>query len=97
MTANSPLYQLSPEHLNALAEKTWLDIRRAAIPQVEALLVAGWRFELPDSPDPEPWQWYWRRPPRRKRSKGMLFRSTQQAHNALIRETVTAPPCPPPA
>lgn len=64
---------------------------RACMPQVEALLAAGWRFELPDVPDPDPWQWYWRRPPRRKGSKGMFFWSTQQAYNALMRERVRKP------
>jgi hypothetical protein len=52
--------------------------------QVSALLAAGWRFELPGD-DSEPWQWYWRAPPKRKGSKGRKYLSTNQAHNALLR------------
>ena len=72
--------------IGLLAEQAKLDSRNEAMPQVEALLAAGWMFELPDIDDSEPWQWYWRRPPRRKNSQGMFFWSTQQAYNALMRE-----------
>lgn len=69
--------------VGAIERAEW---RKAAQPQVWALINAGWRFELPDSLDPEPWQWYWRRPPRRKGSQGRKYLSTQQAYNALMRE-----------
>lgn len=59
--------------------------RRETQPQVDALIDAGWRFELPDMEDPEPFQWFWRRPPRTKHRKGKLFASTQQAFNALTK------------
>lgn len=59
-------------------------------PQVEALLAAKW---LPDPvhEDLEPWQWAWRRPPRRPGSKGMRFASTQQAYNALMKQRAATP------
>ena len=61
--------------------------RMSTLPHVDALMAADWRWELPQSvSDPEPFQWYWRRPPRRKGSKGRLFLSTNQAFNALRRE-----------
>lgn len=66
-------------HLQTLAA------RRECMPQVHALLRAGWRFELPEG-DPEPSAWYWRRLPRRKGSKGMFFASTNQAYQAMMRE-----------
>jgi hypothetical protein len=64
------------------------DSRRNAQPRVDALLAAGW---APDflgiaTPDPEPFQWRWRRPPRGKARRGRLFASTGQAYNALMRE-----------
>ena len=87
--------------LDELAKKTMLQVRRNCLPQVDALLAAGWRYELPeivnrkdDEPpstlDSEPWQWYWRRPARRKNSPGMKFWSTQMAYNALMRESPNA-------
>lgn len=77
-------------------KETMLEVRRNSLPQVDALLQAGWRYELPevvnrkdDKPpsklDSEPWQWYWRSPPKRKGSKGRKYWSTQQAYNALLR------------
>lgn len=62
------------------------DGRMDALPQVDALMAAGWKFEIPSPSGTEPWQWYWRRPPRRKGSKGQLFLSTNQAFNAMTRE-----------
>lgn len=85
MNLDKPFQEWGPEEL-ALVERTKLQIRANCMPQVDALIDAGWRFELPNSPDSEPWQWYWRRPPRRAGSKGMFFWSTQQAYNALQRE-----------
>jgi hypothetical protein len=61
--------------------------RRDSQPQVDALLAAGWQFILPEhDPDPEPFQWFWRRPGKRPGRPGRLFRSTGQAYNALMRE-----------
>ncbi len=51
--------------------------------QCELLIDAGWRFELPMYDHLEIWQWAWRRPPRRKGSKGMRFASTNQAYRHL--------------
>lgn len=68
--------------------------RNAYMIQVDALLLAGWSFELPEivNHNPpkqnwshtrsEPWQWYWRRPGPRG---GRRFLSTSQAYNALQR------------
>jgi hypothetical protein len=83
------------DELGENGKRVWLEIRRNCMPQVETLLAAGWRFELPEivnrterNPvlmDTEPWQWYWRSPPKRKGSKGRKYLSTQQAYNALMR------------
>lgn len=86
--------------LDEAAKQTMLEIRRNCMVEVDALLAAGWKYELPEivnrkegdppsSLDSEPWQWYWRRPPRRKGSKGMKFWSTSMAFNALKREGKT--------
>lgn len=74
-----------PEKLRLAAERARIECNRNCRYQVDALLAAGWRFELPDSLDPDPWSWYWRRQPRRKNSQGMFFWSTNQAYNALMR------------
>jgi hypothetical protein len=69
-----------------------LETRREGARQAEILIDAGWKFELseivnyPDNPstiESEPWQWYWRSPPKRKGSKGRKYLSTKQAYNAL--------------
>lgn len=60
--------------------------------QALELWAAGWKSENANPVSPGFWgqtqvmSWYWRRPPRRVDSKGMLFLSTQQAFNALKRE-----------
>lgn len=72
------------EWKNKVLEST-LQCRKNAVVQVDALIDAGWKFEIPNSPDSEPWQWQWRRPARRKGSKGMLFWSTNQAYQHLQR------------
>lgn len=56
------------------------------IEQAWDLIKAGWRF-FPVTEDSQVMSWYWRRPPRRKGSKGMLFLSTNQAWMALQRQT----------
>ena len=57
-----------------------------AMIQVRALLAAGWKYELPaGNYDYDPWQWYWRAPPKRKNSRGQKYLSTNQAFNALQR------------
>lgn len=69
--------------------KLTLEQRERDMPQVNALLDAGWKFELPEivngwkRTSTEPWQWYWRSPPKRRGSKGRRYMSTQQAFNAL--------------
>lgn len=69
-----------------------LKVKKDYMFQVEALIDAGWKFELPEivnnwpKVETEPWQWYWRRPARKKNSKGQRFLSTNQAYNALVRE-----------
>src|SRR5688572_18677930 len=70
-------------------EEIKLESRANCMPQVDALIAAGWRFELPEivnggsTLETEPWQWYWRSPPKRAGSKGRKFWSTNQAFNAL--------------
>lgn len=52
--------------------------------QVDALIDAGWRMIIPEGGrGDEPWQWYWRRPSRRKGQEGRKYLSTNQAYNAL--------------
>lgn len=49
------------------------------------LWLAGWTSH-PVTPQSDVMSWYWRRPPRRKNSQGMLFLSTDQAFNHLQRK-----------
>lgn len=54
---------------------------------------AGWTSECANPPSEGFWgqtqvmSWYWRRPPRRKGKRGRLYLSTNQAWNALQKET----------
>lgn len=74
-----------------MSEEEWLthlaasrqESRNECHHQVDALLEAGWDWELPFE-DAEPWQWRWRRPGPRG---GRLFLSTNQAFNALQRQS----------
>jgi hypothetical protein len=77
---------MTREEIEVLAEEVKLECRRDSLPQVDALLAAGWRFELPGVRD-EPWQWYWRSPPKRAHSKGRKYLSTNQAFMALQRQS----------
>lgn len=98
MSCKNPFPEkFTDEEWEAEVEESWLQIRRNSLPQVDALLSAGWSFELPeivnrkefDRPagiDHEPWQWYWRSPAKRKGSKGRKYQSTSQAFNALKRQ-----------
>lgn len=73
--------------LAAGGQAAMLESRENCMPQVDALMDAGWVFQLsPNNSNPEPWQWQWRRPAKRKGTKGRLYLSTQQAYNALMRE-----------
>jgi len=54
--------------------------------QMLALLAAGWQPEWEQTATAHSvMSWYWRRPPRRKSSKGRLFVSTEQAYRALMK------------
>jgi hypothetical protein len=79
---------LDPEKMRRIAIQQRKEWNKQCQPQVEALMAAGWVFEMVYE-DSDPWQWAWRRPPRRKNSNGMRFASTQQAFNALMREKAT--------
>jgi hypothetical protein len=79
-----------PERFAAMCRQTrqgWTD---NAMPQVRALLTAGWKYEIPEG-DADPWQWAWRSPPKRTNSMGRRYASTNQAFNALQRLTATLP------
>ncbi len=89
---------ISVEELHQRVEASNLESRRAGAKQADALIDAGWKFELPEvvNHDPEnnhdwsgiesePWQWYWRSPPKRKGSKGRKYWSTNQAYNAMMK------------
>ncbi len=56
--------------------------------QAMDLWAAGWKAERPHQPQEDIMSWYWRRPGKRKGTKGRLFLSTNQAHNALLRESL---------
>lgn len=73
------------EDLEYMREDMMLECRRNCQYQVDALIMADWRFET-NREDSEPWQWYWRRPPRTRHRKGRFYCSTNQAYNALMRE-----------
>lgn len=56
------------------------------------LTSAGWVPFLHEGHSPHPFtgqvdvmSWFWRRPPRRPNSKGMVFRSTDQAFNHMLK------------
>lgn len=84
-----------PDDRREPVKESFLECRRNSLPDVDALLSAGWRYELPEivnhkegepsHMETEPWQWYWRSPPKRKGSKGRRYLSTTQAFNALKR------------
>lgn len=87
--------------LEDAAKESLLQCRRNSLPQVDALLMAGWKYELPEivnrkdgeaftRMDTEPWQWYWRSPPKRKGNKGRKYLSTTMAFNALNRMNKSA-------
>lgn len=81
-----------------MVQNAIMEMRKHAATQVDALMAAGWKFELPEivnhnppkhdwsHTSTEPWQWYWRSPPKRPNSKGRRYLSTQQAFNALSRK-----------
>ncbi len=77
--------QITHEQWQQKMDEQRKEMREGCQHQVDALLEAGWRFE-PVNADSEPWQWYWRRPPRKRNSKGKLYLSTNQAYNALTKE-----------
>lgn len=56
--------------------------------QAMDLWAAGWKAETPHQTQEDIMSWYWRRPGKRKGKKGRLFLSTNQAHNALLRESL---------
>ncbi len=82
MTANFEALGMTEAEWLAKVEEARLESRNACLPAVDALLFAGWKFELPEivnhnppkhnwsSVFSEPWQFYWRSPPKRKGSKG---------------------------
>ena len=61
---------LTPEKITELAENYREEARLKVMQQSDALIDAGWKWELPRLDQTEVWSWYWRRPPRRKGSKG---------------------------
>ncbi len=86
--------------LSSLADREEADEKD--MEQAIELWLAGWTSELPahyNTPEGkemaknDPWSrcavmsWYWRRPPKGKRTQGRLFLSTNQAFNAMKRET----------
>ena len=76
--AESELFQLAIRASHC--ERNERDMEQAI-----ELWLAGWKSEKP-SENSDIMSWYWRRPARRKGSKGMMFLSTQQAFNAMKKE-----------
>lgn len=74
---------MDPAVMAVHAREAMLESRRAGQKQADELMGAGWRFEIPSESATEPWQWFWRAPPKRANAQGRLYRSTQQAFNAL--------------
>lgn len=68
--------------LHECAQRNKLAARRRDTESVNELLAAGWTFE-PPSDDCEPMSFYWRAPPKGKRTVGRLYRSTNQALTAM--------------
>ena len=79
MDFNSPEFQ---QLVKQYKHEAWVETMK----EVDALLLANWKFELPQTRDPEPFQWYWRSPPKENRKKGRLYLSTTQAFNAMKKE-----------
>lgn len=77
---NHPLFKLAREEGRQKAHQRCLE------EQCYELWLAGWKTE---GGGPDSWQWYWRRPPKGNRPKGKLFRSTNQAWNALKKESTS--------
>jgi len=90
--------ELTPEMLDNLGHEAMMECRRNSVVECDVLIAAEWRYELPEivnhnppkhdwsKHESEPWQWYWRSPPKRKNSKGRKYWSTTQAFNALKRQ-----------
>lgn len=86
----SPNLQIANAALDVLGKAQMLQCSEDAMPQVDALIAAGWLFE-PVNENSEPWQWYWRAPKKGKRKKGRRYLSTNQAYMALQR--ISKPSC----
>lgn len=74
---------LDKETFKRLCKQVQDDQTREDMIQVRALLQAGWKYELPGDGDYDPYQWYWRAPPKRANSRGRKYLSTNQAFNAM--------------
>ena len=75
---------LDPRRLAILADQQQKAWNEDAMPQVRALLAAGWLPELSDR-DLDTWQWAWRAPAKRAGKQGRRYASTSQAFNAMQR------------
>lgn len=60
--------------------------------QASALWAAGWTAETPHATQEDIMSYYWRRPGKRKGKKGRLFLSTNQAYNAMTRDSLQNDP-----
>jgi hypothetical protein len=80
------------EMLDIYARAAYKESNDAQMEKALELSAAGWAPELHDGHTPHPFtgqvsvmSWYWRRPGKRPGKPGRLFRSTDQAYNALKR------------
>ena len=72
-------WQLFVEHIQAEPGGSRAEAER----QLHKLLAAGWTFEIPHESATEPWQLFWRAPPKRLGKLGRKYLSTNQAFNAF--------------
>lgn len=63
------------------------DMNARDMEQAIELWLAGWTSETPHESQTDVMSWCWRRPPRTKSRPGKLFLSTQQAYNAMKKES----------
>jgi len=90
----NPDGSLDREMLDILAKASHQEREKKDMEQALELSAAGWQAEIQPHHTPHPFtgnvqvmSWYWRRPARRKNQKGRLYLSTNQAWNAMKKQS----------
>lgn len=73
--------------LNLGAAANREEMNEGDMEQATELWLAGWTSETPSKTQVDVMSWYWRRPPRRKGKPGRFYWSTNQAYNAMRKES----------